>query len=124
MSGDWTTLLEGISGGVTALGGLYASIKHIIHKSKRKKEEYRQSILDQAKKEAELVKMELEAKIKALEEEFKVQKLNISKDLIHLKENYSTEIRTLGDKINDMKDQLNQQHSQLVALITHLIDNK
>jgi chaperonin cofactor prefoldin len=120
---DTSTLLEGL-GGITTLLSAYKGLDFILSKLKKKKEAYRRGILEQAKAEVDVIKRDLELKISALENEFEVQKENVIRDFAHMRESYSFEIKVLGDKINDIRDQLNQQHSQLVSLLTQMIDNK
>lgn len=117
-------VLEGAAGAVTAFGGLYAGARHLIVGHKRKKEEYRQSILNKANEEMAKIKTELEEKIKGLENELANQKENIYKDLGHLKEIYNAEIRTLGDKIDSLRSDLQDQHQSMVALLTKLVDSR
>jgi hypothetical protein len=111
-----------IAGGLTALGGAYQTISVVLGALKKRKNKYRQSILDEAKAEAGQIKTQLEAKIDALGLELKSQKENLSKDLLHLRETYNAEIRVLGEKIDETRRQLDQQHSQLVNLLTSLIE--
>ena len=109
---------------LTLVMGVYAAIKHMRKRNRIAKAKYRQDILDQAEAQVTKVKTELESKIEKLEIELEAQKLNIFKDLSHIKENYSMEIRVLGEKIEDVRAQIQQQHAQLVALLTRMIENK
>ena len=68
------------------------------------------------------IEEELSEKIKKLDIELRNQKDNIARDLSHLKEIYGAEIKTLASKIEDLREDLSQQHQSLVALLTKLVD--
>jgi len=124
MNIDMNTAVEGLAGAVTAIGGIYTAGKHFITRAKKKKERYRQEILDQASSELARVEAALSEKIKLLEIQLAVQKDNVSRDLGHLKEVYNAEIKVLADKIDDLRKDLSDQHQSMVALLTKLVDNR
>lgn len=114
--------LEGAGGAVTAVGGVYAFIRHISHKRKRAEEKYKEDILDQARSEMKKIEESLEIKIKILEIELESQKLNVSKDFSHFKETHNAEVRVLGEKIENLRQDISQQHQALVGLLTKLVN--
>lgn len=122
MNTDLNTLLE-IAGMITAFGGACLTIWNIFLKFKKNREYYRKSILSQAKLEMDKIQIQLEDKIKALEVELAVQKENVAKDISFMKETQTAEIANLANKIQDIREQLNTQHAQLVALLTKLVDS-
>lgn len=117
-----STAFEGAGGAVTALSGIYAIVRKVISNSKNKKKAYREALLLEAKQEAEKIIRELSEKIEKLENEFELQKFNISKDLEHFRETYNNELRVLGEKIENLRKDLSDQHQGLVALLTKLVD--
>ena len=119
---DISLALEGAGGLVTAVGGIYAGVKRLTANSKKKKEEYRKSILKEATEGVELVKMALEVKIDKIESDLKIQKDSVAKDLGFLRATYNAEVAGLANKIEELREQLNSQHSQLIQLLTKLID--
>lgn len=121
---DLNTLLEASAGAVTAFGGLYTGYRHIRYSIQAKKDKERQELLDKANEEMLKVKKDLEEKIQKLEAEVASQKENIYRDLGHLKEIYGTEMRVLSEKIDEIKSNLNDQHSAIVNLLTKLINSK
>ncbi len=118
------TTIESIGGAVTALSGIYATVRHFSLSFKIKKEQERKAILDKATEELTKVKTELEDKIKVLEIELQNQKQNMSRDISHMKEIYNTEIKTLANKIDELKKDLADQHSSMVALLTKLVNSR
>ena len=90
--------------------------------SKRKKEDYRNSILKEAKQEVNKLEKELEEKIKKVN--FEVQDLRdcISKDIINLKENHAVELKNLSEKIELLREELKSQSSGILILLTKLVD--
>ena len=121
---DISTAFEGLGGAVTAIGGIYAALRHLKYSSQNKKNNYRNQILEEGKAEIDKVKEQLEERIRLLEVELKNQKESVSKDFSHLKEVYNQEIRVLGEKIESLRTDLAAQHSNMVALLTKLVDNK
>jgi len=124
MTIDLGTAAEGLGGLVTAIGGVYTAIHQIRVSSKKKQEKHRQEILDQAKTEMGRIEVSFNEKITALENDLENHKVNTSKDLIFMKATYAGEVKVLGDKIESIREQLNQQHSQLLAVLTRMIDKK
>ncbi len=113
---------EAVGGAVTAIGGIYAIVKRLMTNSKRKKEDYRNSILKEAKQEAQKIVDALEDKVNKLEIELKAQEMSISKDLDHFKEIYSNELKGLGEKIELLRADVAQANSSIVGLLTKLVN--
>lgn len=122
MNIDFPTILEASAGAITAVGGLWSAWRHIRYGMQAKKDRERQEILDKANEELFKVKVELEIKIKHLQEEFETHKESLGKDMDHMREIYNAEIRSLGEKIESLREDLGQQHSQMVALLTNLVN--
>ena len=121
---ELSLLLEALAAFITSIGGIYSIIHHISGRMKRNKEKYRQEILAHARAEMDKIEVSLSAKIKDLEEEFESQKLSVNKDFSHFKETYNMEVKSLGEKIEALRDDLAQQHQALVGLLTKLVDTK
>lgn len=121
---DLNIMLEAGAASVTAIGGIYGVARRIVTSSKRKKELYRQEILDRAKEEADRIREALEDKIRTLEIEFENQKQSVEKDFEHFKEVHGAEVRVLGEKIESLRADLAAQHSSLVALLTKLVSDR
>lgn len=124
MNIDLTSALGTAAVAIPVLSGLYAGYRHVRYGIKAKKDAERDAILFQATQEMKKIRKELEEKIQRLEEELQLQKDNISKDLTHMRELYSAEIKTLSGKIDDLRKDLQDQHSNMVALLTKLVDSR
>lgn len=121
---DWNSAIGISAGSIAIFGGIYTAARHLHFSSKVKKEMYREEILARAKEEADRVKKELESRIRELEEEFKNQKEDMSRDMGHLKQTFNGEIKSLGEKIENLREDLSAQHSALIGLLTRLVDIK
>jgi archaellum component FlaC len=121
MSSD---ILEILAAVVTVVGGLYTAFRLFVTNSRRKKERYREDILKQAGDQIAKVRAELEEKIKKVEIEVEVQKININKDFDNLKSSHNTEIKALAEKIENLRQDLQTQHRDLVGLLTKLVDSR
>ena len=122
MTIDLNTAVESFAGVVTAVGSVYGAVRHFMISSKRKRESYQQFILEKAKEELTKVELSLNDKIKVLELDLANHKESISNDIFHMKEVYNTEIKVLGQRIEELRQDLSQQHQGLVNLLTRLID--
>lgn len=121
---DIGTLLEGLGGAAAAISSSYAGVRHMVKRSKAKKAEARAAILAEANAEMLKIRAELEDKIRNLEVELENQKINLSKDLSHLREIYNAEIKVLGEKIDTLRADLADQHTSMVALLTRLVESR
>ncbi len=121
---DLNTIMGIAAGAVTVVGGAYAIIRKYTLAKAIQQEEYRESILRKAKEEADKIKDGLEDRINKVEAEIKSQKEGVAKDFAFMKSSYQSEVKTLGDKIEDLRTQLNNQHSDLIALLTKLVETK
>jgi len=118
---DLNTTIGIIAGALTAVGTVYGGIRRVVSLTEMKRERHRLEILAEAKKEAHAVKEALETKIQKLETEFEAHKATDLVEHEHIREVYNSEIKVLGTKISELRDQLNEQHSQLISLLTRLV---
>jgi hypothetical protein len=106
---------------VTAIGGAIVASKK---SSKKDKKAESNRILEEAKEELTTVRKDLEMKIKLVEIDLKNLKHDIAKDIEFIKETQASEIKVLGEKIQNLRDELRAQHADLVGLLSKLIENK
>lgn len=121
---DQNSLIEASSGIVAIVGGLYTGIRRLRSSSKAKKIQEREEILLKAMEGADKIREELETKIKIIEMELKNQKESMSKELHAMRDSYNSEIRILGQRIQELKEDLSQQHQSLVGLLTTLVNSR
>jgi hypothetical protein len=107
---------------VVAVSGLVLTWQKIVKNAKRDREEHAARILQAAKEEDSLLKAKLEARIEKFGAELKNLEFNINKDISHVRESYNTELKNLGEKIENLRTELSNQHSSLLALLTKLVD--
>jgi polyhydroxyalkanoate synthesis regulator phasin len=120
---DYTTLLE-IAGAVTTLGGAWITIRKITKDAQKAKKEHVAEILHAAKEADHEMRAELEIRIQKLESKLGNLEVSVEKDLSHLKEAYTSEIKNLGEKIEDLRNELRQQHAGLLDLLTKLVGKR
>jgi CII-binding regulator of phage lambda lysogenization HflD len=111
-------------GSIVVLSGLIYTWQKIAREARKSRKEDSAAILQQAKEEDALMKSKLEARIEKIDLQLASLELNVNKDITHLKDTYNSEIRNLGKKIEDLRDEVRATHGQLVQLLTTLIDNK
>lgn len=120
---DYTTLLE-LAGAITAFGTAWITVRKIVKDSHKAKKENAAEILQAAKEADQEMKLELESKIQALDLKLRSLEVSVDKDLSHLKEAYTSEIKNLGEKIEDLRNELRQQHAGLLDLLTKLVGKR
>lgn len=120
---DMQTLLP-VAGTITVVGTAWLTIRKIAKDAAKAKKEQAAEILHTAKEEDSLLKAKLEARIEAVKAQLSNLELNVNKDMSHLKETYSGEIRNLGQKIEDLRSELKNQHGQLVGLLTEMVKKR
>lgn len=131
---ELSTILT-LAGAVITVGTAWMTIRKINKDLKKERELEAAKILQEAKEATDRVQLELETKNEAafLELENKIGqvkkevdnfKQNVDKDLQHIRETYNGEIRNLGQKIEELRSELRNQHGQLVGLLTKMIDSK
>lgn len=128
---EFSTILA-IAGAITAVGGAWLTVRKISKDYEKQGELEAAKILQTAKEEASKVKallvsdralmlQSIEIKIENVQANLDTHKSSVAKDLSHIRETYNGEIRNLGIKIEDLRAELRNQHSQLVALLTKMI---
>lgn len=124
-----------IAGAVTAVGGAWLTIIKLNASYRKQRDLEAAKILHSAKEEISktktailadrvLVQNRFEARLEALEQTVETNKESVEKDMQHIRETYNGEIRNLGQKIEDLRSELRNQHGQLVGLLTKMIENK
>jgi uncharacterized protein YPO0396 len=113
--------LYGSIGTMIAIGTLILTMQKISKNFKKDRDEHAAKILQSAKEEDSLMKAKLEARIEKVGAELKNLEFNVNKDISHVKDTYNGEIKNLGQKIEDLRSELKNQHGQLVGLLSEMI---
>lgn len=116
------TALMGTAAAITALGGAWLTIRKVIRDLEKQRSHRDATILQAAKEADALMKSKLDNKIHDLESQLKIFKEGNDKDLTHLKETYNGEIKFLGQKIEELRSEVRNQHGQLVQLLSKMLD--
>ena len=123
------------AGVIITLGTAYLTIRKIARDAKKEKKEQAAEILQTAKEEVAkakasinadraLIQKDFEARLGNLEQEFQAHKDSVDKDFAHVRETYNSEIRNLGNKIEELREELRSQNNQMIGLLSKLIDGK
>lgn len=111
-------------GTMIAIGTLILTIQKILRNLKKSKSEHSARILQAAKEEDNQLRIQLESKIELIRSHVENLEANINKDMGHLKETYTSEIKNLGEKIENLRDELRQQHSGLIELLSKIVGKR
>lgn len=106
----------------TTIGGAYLTFRRIQKDARAEREAYTVNILKEAEERDNDLRTALETKIESLKKELENLEETVNKDLEHIRETYNGEIRNLGQKIEELRQELRQQHGNLVKLLTKMID--
>lgn len=120
---NMSTLLS-VAAVITTLGTAWLTIRKIAKDAERQKKVQSAAILQAAKEADSILKISFDNKIHDLTIELKVLKESNQKDLDHLKETYNGEIKFLGQKIEELRSEVRNQHGQLVQLLSKMIEKQ
>jgi hypothetical protein len=109
---------------ITVVCGAIIAVQKVLSNHKKERDSEAAKVLHEAREMDALMKAELEGKIEALEKSLDNLESNINKDFDHMRETYNGEIRNLGQKIEELRSELRNQHGQLVGLLTKMIENR
>lgn len=113
-----------IAGAITTIGGAYLTMRQIVKNANKDKELEKHKILQEAKDDVLMVKNKLESRIESLKAELKHLEANVEREFLHVRETYNSEIRNLGEKIEELRTELREQHKQMVALLTKMVESR
>jgi hypothetical protein len=94
--------------------------KHYMEEIESKIEQSSLNSSKDLKSEAELLKH----KIDSIESHMIKIEESVSKEIEYVKEAYKGEIKNLGEKIENLREEVRNQHTQLIGLLTKLIQEK
>lgn len=118
------TQYYGALGIAIGVATLVVTLQKVFKNFRKEREEYAAKIIQMAKEDDQAIKARLEAKIEALSQKLDSLELSVNKDMDHLKETYTSEIKNLGEKIENLRDELRQQHSGLIELLSKIVGKK
>jgi glycerol-3-phosphate dehydrogenase len=119
-----TPTIVSLAAGITAIGGAWLTMRRIARDGARQREEHSAKILQSAKQADQELKLKLENKIHELELQLVGTREGLEKDIEHLREYHSSELKNLSDKIESLREELRQQTTGILNLLTKLVDNK
>ncbi|NJO48146.1 MAG: hypothetical protein HC840_00360 [Leptolyngbyaceae cyanobacterium RM2_2_4] len=122
MEVTWEAILA-VAGACTVIGGAWLTIRKIQKDAAASKREHAEEILKTAKEEIALKEAAYKARLNAIDIRIETLESSVDKDLQHLRETYNGEIRNLGTKIEELRSELRNQHTQMVGLLTKMISS-
>jgi uncharacterized protein YoxC len=114
----------GALGLAIGIATLVVTLQKVFKNFRKERDEYAAKVIQAAKEDDAVIKAKLEAKIEALSVKINSLEVSVNKDMDHLKATYTSEIKNLGDKIENLRDELRQQHSGLIDLLTKMVGKK
>jgi hypothetical protein len=122
-----------IAGALGVISGAYIKIRKIFADREKHQHLQRALILQEAKEadaqlkagieaRREVLYQEITSRIKAVETRIDNVEEAVNKEISHIRDSYNSEIRFLGSKIEELKDEVRTSLSQVVILVSKLID--
>jgi peptidoglycan hydrolase CwlO-like protein len=111
----------GALGSIGAVAVTFTTLKNSF------KKELQKEIADSIASARDIADADIRAfnlRIDSLSKEIASLENKIDKDIDHVKNIYNGEIRSLADKIENLREEVRHQHSQLVSLLTKLVTEK
>ncbi len=120
---DYQSIMT-LAGSIITVGTAISIIQKVVKNWNKSREEHVAQILQAAKEEVSHAKVKLEARIKDVEADLETLKVSMSKDLDHVKETHNAELKNLGEKIEEVRSELRFQHTQILQLLTKMVDDR
>jgi len=111
---------------IGSLSGILAPlaiVQRLLKNHKKDKDFETAKLIHMVKEEVSQVDKRLTREVLALEEAMEIMRSGFAKDLEHTKESHETKLESLSEKIEQLREEVRSQHSQLIALLTKLISN-
>lgn len=121
MDSSGLQIIVAFSGGIITIGTAFLTVKKVLRNIAVDKKRQANEILREAKEEMDRREIVLKNKITELETKIEELEKSVDKDLGHLKETFNGEIRNLAAKIEGLRDDLKEQHTQLLQILSKLI---
>lgn len=118
------TLIAPVVIALSTLVGLYLSVAKIKAGFKKELEEETAKAIEYARDSAKNDIALLKTQIDGISKEINRLEDSFQKDVTHIRETYNNEIRNLGHKIEELREEVRGQHSQLVTLLTKLVSDR
>jgi len=115
---------------LSVIGGAWLAASRAVKGSEKEKAKEIQDAVDKAveaekgraHEELEAMQLKLDSRIDAARAEIENLRASFEKDIQHIRETYNGEVKNLGQKLEDLRTEVRNQHGQLVSLITKLIE--
>jgi peptidoglycan hydrolase CwlO-like protein len=120
---DFSSLMT-YAGFLVAVATIIVTVQKILKNVRKSRDEDSAKILQAAKEEISSARSKLEGRIKALEGDLDNLKESMSRDLEHVKETHQSELENVSGKIQEIRQELRDQHIQIIQLLTSLIDSR
>jgi hypothetical protein len=79
---------------------------------------------DDCQKSIEAEVKVLNSKLELINKDAENMEMVLTKEIAYVKEAYKGEIKNLGEKIESLRSQVQEQHNQLIGLLTKLVQDK
>lgn len=110
--------------GIGTIAGAYLTLAKIKAGFKKEIESEIEAAIENARSIAEADIREFNLKLEAVSRDIQSLEAKVDRDIEYVKTIYNNEIKVLGDKIENLREEVKNQHAQLVGLLTKMITDK
>lgn len=113
-----------VSGAISLVGGAIVTVQKIIARNEAAKKQAEAKLLHEAKEAVNSVRRDMEGELKLVRQELDNLENSMNKDLGYMKEAYEGDMRALGDKIETLRDDVRNHHSQIITFLTEMLKKR
>lgn len=118
----WSDIMS-IAAAIPAVcGAVWFIVRLAVIRLEKSRIRHKAELLQTVKDGDAALNVKLDSKVHELETSLADFKKDIDKDMAHLKETYNGELKFLGQKIEELRKEVHNQHGQLVDLLLKMID--
>lgn len=109
---------------ISTICGAWLAIRRVAKDNEKQRKHNAAEILQVAKEADSVLKAKFDADISDLNSQLRNLKEGTTKDIDHLRESHDSEFKHLAEKIENLRQELNVQHTNILTLLTKMIANK
>jgi TolA-binding protein len=118
------TLLLPIAGAIATIAGAVLTVQKVRKNIQEERDAELAKTLELAKENTERQITAVEVQISSLKTEMENLRFNVNRDFEYFRQSYTSEMRAVGLKIEDLKSEISSQHTQLLNFLAKLVDKK
>lgn len=121
---DSPSVLGAVLGALGAIGTVAVTFSKLKDSFRKEIDKEIQAAIDTARNIADADIQAFNLRLDSVSKDIENLAEKMDRDIDHVKTIYNGEIRSLGEKIEGLREEVRHQHAQLVALLTKLVSER